>query len=377
MLIVQFVMSMQSGSYGPMIELGTRMGSGHLQLMHAAFHDEPRIEYSLGDVSERLERLDESSQFNHVSLRANAFALVAHDPHSAAALVSGVIPDRERVMSDVPSKVVAGAYLTGDDQAFIGAALARTLHVGVGDEMVLIGTNSDGGIAAAVLTVSGIFEATIELERVMVQVSLRTFQNAFDMPDQAHRIVALVDDPMNLTEALTAFEAVRQPSEVIKDWQELMPEISQAIQIDIVSNGILQFVLILVVVLSIMNTFVMTLFERTREYGMLFAIGMKRGAVYQMTLVEAVLLWIVGMVCGGVLTCLVVVPLMYTGIPVPASEDAMQAQFAFIPPSIYPDLSWWAILTAPLVIGLGAVISVSLAFIRLARLDIVDALRTE
>ena len=197
------------------------------------------------------------------------------------------------------------------------------------------------------------------------------------MADQAHRLVAFVEDPVELEAGTVAMESLLSDNESILDWNELMPEISQGIQIDLVSNAILQAVLLVIVVLSIMNTFVMTLFERTRECGMLFAIGMKRSAVYRMTLVEALLMWIVGLIVGGVLTTLIIVPLSYTGIPIPASDEAIQAQFSFMPESIYPELSWWVVISAPLFIGVGALISVSLASIRLVRLDIIQALRTE
>lgn len=377
MLIVQLVMSIQSGSYGPMIALGTRMGSGHVQILHKSFHDEPRIEHYISNVNERVRALEEVGELDFVSARAEAFALVSNDPHSTAALVSGVIPERERLLSDLPTKVVEGTYLTGDNQAFIGAVLARNLQLEVGGEIVILGTNADGGIGAAVAAVVGIFEATTELERAMMQISLNTFQEAFDMPDQAHRIVALVDDPMTTEEGINALRGVLEADEVVMDWTELMPEISQGIEIDIVSNAVLQAVLILIVVLSIMNTFVMTLFERTREYGVLFAIGMKRTSVYRMTLVEVILLWIVGIVCGGLLTVLLAVPLMFTGIVIPASEEALESQFTFMPSAIYPDFSWWVVFTAPVVIGVGAVISVSLVAIRLARLNITEALRSE
>ena len=377
MLIVQLVMSIQSGSYGPMIALGTRMGSGHVQILHKSFHDEPRIEHYISNVNERVRALEEVAELDYVSARAEAFALVSNDPHSTAALVSGVIPERERLLSDLPTKVVEGTYLTGDNQAFIGAVLARNLQLEVGGEIVILGTNADGGIGAAVAAVVGIFEATTELERAMMQISLNTFQEAFDMPDQAHRIVALVDDPMTTEEGINALRGVLEADEVVMDWTELMPEISQGIEIDIVSNAVLQAVLILIVVLSIMNTFVMTLFERTREYGVLFAIGMKRTSVYRMTLVEVILLWIVGIVCGGLLTGLLAVPLMFTGIVIPASEEALESQFTFMPSAIYPDFSWWVVFTAPVVIGVGAVISVSLVAIRLARLNITEALRSE
>ena len=375
--LVQFAMSMQSGSYGPMIALGTRMGEGHMQILHEKYHDEPRIEYQIGDISERLAQLDETSDIVAISARAAGFVLLSNDPHSVAALMTGVIPERELLISDLPTKVVTGTYLTGDDQVLLGAAMARNLQVGVGDEVVMIGSNPDGNFAAAVADVIGIFEATVEMERSLVQVSLPTFQSMFEMPDQAHRIVGMVEDPLDLNAGLIALAEVTSVGELVMDWRELMPEISQGIEIDIVSNAVLQFVLILVIVLSIMNTFVMTLFERTRECGMLFAIGMGRGAVYRMTMTETVFLCLVGIVCGGVVTSVFVVPLMYAGIPIPVSEEAIQGQMAFMPNTIYPELSYWVVLIAPASITIGSLIAVSIASIRLFRLNIIAALRTE
>ena len=377
MFLVQFAMSFQSGSYGPMVEIGTRMGSGHIQILQEMYHDEPRIEYSIKEVAARLQTLSKAPEIETVSARAEAFALISNDPHSTAALINGVIPERERLISDLPTKVVEGTYLTADNQVFIGATLARNLQLDVGGELVVIGTNAVGGIAAVVLEVCGIFKTTAALERTLVQVSLATFQETFEMPDEAHRLVAMVENPQSLGAAAAVMKQVRADGEVVMDWRELMPEISQGIELDIISNAVIQFVLILVIVLSIMNTFVMTLFERTREYGMLFAIGMQRGTAFWMTLVEAVLLCIVGVACGYVLTILIVVPLTFSGIPMPASEAALESQFAFLPTELYPELSAWVILIAPIVIGAGTLIAVSLASIRLGRLNIIQSLRVE
>ena len=377
MFLVQMAMSVQSGSYAPMIALGTRMGEGHIQILHAKYHDEPRVEYLIEDIADRLERLDQEPIIEQVSARGAGFALVSNDPHSSAALVQGVIPEREAVISDLPTKITSGSYLSGESQAVIGGAMARNLSVDLGDELVLIGSNPLGNFAATVVVVVGIFETTVELERTLIQVSLETFQEMYEMPDQAHRIVGMVADPQVLEEGLAVIAGYVGPDEVAMDWRELMPEISQNIEIDIVSNAVLQAVLILVIVLSIMNTFVMTLFERTRECGTLFAIGMSRGSVYRMTLVEAVFLWLIGTLAGGLLTVLVVLPLMNSGIPIPVSDDAIQGQMAFIPSVIYPDLSRWVIFTAPVAIGIGSLIAVSAASVRIVNLNIIAALRTE
>ena len=375
--LIQIMMAVQSGSYDPMVKLGTRMGSGHLQILDSRHHKEPRIEYSVDQVTKRLNSLDSSENIQHATARAEGFVLISHDPSSAAALVMGVLPEREQLVSDLPSKVVEGEYLSSTSHAVIGAALSRNLGVGLGDELVLIGTNATGGLAAAVLDVGGIYEATSQLERTLVHMHLSTFQDVFEMPNQAHRFVAMVDDPQNLEPAYATLSSEVLEGELLLDWRELMPELIQGIQIDVISNGILQGVLALIIVLSIVNTFVMIMFERTREYGMLFAIGMQRTSVFRMALTEAVLMWMVGTFAGIVLTMVVVFPLMKTGIPIPVDQEMVQDQMSFMPDAIYPELSWWATGIAPVFIGIGTLIAVILTSIRLFRLKIVDSLRTE
>ena len=375
--LIQVMMAMQSGSYDPMVELGTRMGSGHLQIVSAQHHETPRIEHAIGDIEARLAKLDSNPDILHVSARGEGFALVSNDPSSSAALIVGVIPEREHQISDLPLKLIEGEYLTQKNHAVIGAALGRNLDVGLGDELVVLGTSPSGGLAALILEVGGIYDATTDLERVLIHVPLATFQESFELPDQAHRIVAMVEDPMALEAGLQALNQFVKDNELALDWRELMPEISQGIQIDLVSNGVIQAVLALIILLSVVNTFVMIMFERTREYGMLFAIGMQRTAVFRMALTEAFLLWVVGALAGITLTLLVVLPLMQTGIPIPADQDAIQDRMAFMPDAIYPGLSWWATVIAPAVIGVGTLIAVILTSLRLFRLNIVDSLRDE
>lgn len=377
MLLVQFMMAMQAGSYTPMIEVGTRMGSGHVQILHDKYFDEPRIEYLVPDVEERLVELRQLVPFEQVTVRGEAFVLISSDSGSSAGLVVGAIPDQERLISDLPSKVVRGTYLEQTDHAVIGAALGRNLQVDLGDELVLLGVTPEGSVAAAVLTVGGVFESTTALERSVIHIPLANFQQTFETPNQAHRFVAMVPDAQELDDALSTLRTAVRPNERIMDWRELMPEISQGIELDLISNAILQAVLLLVIVLSIVNTFVMIMYERTREYGMLFAIGMQRGAVLKMSLTEALMLWVVGSVCGGLLTAMVIYPLTFSGIPLPMDEATVEQQMAFMPSEIYPGLNAWVLFMAPAFIGIGSLLAVLLTSVRLFRLNIIESLRTE
>ena len=373
MFLIQVMMSFQFGSYGTWIELATRMASGHIQIQHERFDDESRLEYFVPEISDLTESLKEGADIVAISPRAEAFALLSNEEKSFGGLVIGVDPSIEVLTSDIPSKLSEGTYLATVDDAFIGVGIARNLDLKIGSELVIIGSDPDGSIAAMVQTVTGIFESKTPIDRVLVQIPLSRFQESFAIPDAAHRLVMMVNDPQELEPALTQVRSLTPAGLVVKDWREIMPEISSGIQMDIVSNAILQWTLILIIVLSILNMFVMTLFERTREFGMLFAIGMQKGAVFRMIFVESALLWIVGIAAGAVLSAIVIGPLSQIGILVPGADQF--ADRMYMPDRFYPTVTLNVALTAPLALGVGSLISSSLASIRIYRIKVADALR--
>ena len=280
MLLIQLMMSIQFGSYGPWIELATRMGSGHIQIQHPLYEDDNRIEHVVSKLQVLRNSIENEVGVVAVSPRAEAFALLANEERSYGGLIVGVDAASAIVTSDIPTKVVEGVYLNEAQGAFVGRGIARNLDLNIGSELVIIGSDVNGSVAAMVQPVVGIFESKTPIDRLLVQIPLDQFQESFAMHDAAHRLVIMVDNPQQLEPILTQVRDLAPSDLVVKDWRELMPEISNGIQMDIVSNAILQWTLIVIIVLSIMNTFVMTLFERTREFGMLFAVGMRRGAVF-------------------------------------------------------------------------------------------------
>lgn len=373
MFLIQLMMSFQFGSYATWIELATRMASGHIQIQHHQFEEESRIEYVVSNITELTASLKQETDIVALSPRAEAFVLLSNEEKSFGGLIVGVDPTLEAETSDIPTKLVEGDYLTDEDGAFVGIGIARNLDLQIGSELVIIGSDVDGSVAATVQAVTGIFESKTPIDRALVQIPLSRFQDVFSIPDSAHRLVLMVEDPQELEETLAQVHALTGESLVVKDWHELMPEISHGIQIDIISNAVLQWTLILIIVLSILNTFVMTLFERTREFGMLFAIGMHKGTVFRMIVVESVLLWLIGVAAGAVLTGIVVGMLSQTGIPIPGADQL--AERMYMPDRFYPTITWGVALTAPLALGVGSIVASSLASLRIYRIKTAEALR--
>ena len=140
----------------------------------------------------------------------------------------------------------------------------------LGDEIVALGSAQDGGIAALVLSVDGIFKTgTPELDRSVLQAHLPAMQSAFALGDAVHRVAIETADVGRVAEVAPGIAALLPAGVRLVDWNTLLPELQQAIELDRIVGSMMYWLLMILVTLSVVNAFIMTAFERTREFGML------------------------------------------------------------------------------------------------------------
>ena len=280
-------------------------------------------------------------------------------------------------MSTLPLLIRQGRYLYGDQaqEAVLGAALARNLKLEVGDELTLLGSGKDGSIAATIVPVVGIFESgNPELDRHLVQLPLRTFQEVFTMGKDAHAIV--VSGPghetIPQTKAMVSAQLAPDSGLVVLDWEQLIPGLRQLIQADMVQNWITYIALIVIVTLSIMNTFLMSVLERTREFGIMLALGATPLRIGTLVFAETALLALIGLGIGIGIGFGIAAYLSVHGFTYPGLKEFM-GQYG-LPALIYPQLSARAIMIGPVVI-LGFIMVAALyPALRIRKLQPVEAI---
>lgn len=375
-LLLMFSRSLQLGSYTGMIDAATELFAGHAQVQHRDFLDDPRLRYRINDAAALAQQVAAVPGVASVALRGQAFALLSVDERGFGAQVMGVQPAAEQAMSTLPTALVTGRYLQAGDEAFIGSTLARNLGAQVGDELVVLGTGPEGGVAALALTIVGIFETgQVELDRGLVQVPLDVFQQGFYLEDQVHQLALSLHRVEEIESVALAVKRLLPEGLAFRGWQELMPDVVQGIAIDRATNRLFYLILTLVVLFSIVNTFIMTVFERTREFGMLLAIGMRPWRLIRMVQLEALWLTLLGSVIACVLAVPMLVWLSQVGIPVSGMEDLLGG-FAF-PSHLKAEISLPDLGAIPLVFIIGCQLSALLPALRLRRLDPVEALRAD
>lgn len=375
--LLVFMITLQLGAYDMMIDTSLRVYTGQLQVQREGYQDRPQMRSTVPQARELAARLRAAAGAAAVAARAQGFALASSEERSYGVPVIGVEPGFEPGVSTLPRLVKEGRYLSGPDahEAVLGAALARNLKLAVGGELTLLGSGLDGSVAATVIPVVGIFESgNPELDRHLVQLPLATFQDVFSMGDAAHAIVvsgASLEDLPRLR-VRVASELAAHPDLVVLDWEELLPGLKQLIEADMVQNWIVYLALIVIVTLSIMNTFLMSVLERTREFGIMLALGAKPARIGGLVLLESVFLTLLGLAIGLALGGGVAVYLHYAGFTFPGMAE-IYAQFG-LPGVIHPKLSVAGFLLGPAVIFVFTVLAALYPTLRIRKLQPVEAI---
>ena len=212
-------------------------------------------------------------------------------------------------MTLLHDKIVKGRFLKETDRnsLIIGWGLAEKLKVELGDTVVFVTQAADGSIGNDLLTITGIFRTGDRRhDNNLVLAPLAWLQNLLVLPGRIHEISMRIHNPMNASVLASRINAQLRTEATVLDWGELLPEMREVISAYDVSRMIVVIILYLATGLGILNTFFMSVMERTREFGILLAQGMSPWLIRQLVLLEAMLLAImslfVGLFLGGLLT---------------------------------------------------------------------------
>jgi ABC-type lipoprotein release transport system permease subunit len=377
-VILVFMISMQVGIYQMMIDNSLRASTGHLQVQAEGYNEEQKIRQTVPDVERLAADLKAGLGLDAVAPRASAFALASSADRSFGIQIMGVDPEAETRVSSLPGLVDEGRFLESLDarEIVIGTVLARNLKVGVGDELTLMGSGRDGSFAAAIATVVGILDAgNSEMNRSLAEVPLAFFQDTFAMGSAGHSVVILAPDLFQVSALESRVRALLPAGGdlVTLDWDELMPGLKQAIQADISSAAFMYLVLIVLVAFSVLNTQLMSVLERTREFGVVMSLGVSPGRLGRLILLETVLMGLVGLVVGVAIGGALVVWFSIHGLSFPGLEE-MAGQFN-LPDRIYMQVTATGLFFGPTIVLLASVLASLYPMTRLHWLEPVEAMR--
>ena len=360
-ILAIFMRSMQLGSYENMIENSVRFYTGHIQIHQKGYWDDKIIDNSMSVDSNLLSSLQNIEGVTDVVPRVESFILSAYGTKTRGSLIMGIDPEAEDGLTGLKDKLIEGEYLNIDDKSvLISEGLAKYLNMTVGDTLVMLGQGYHGASAAAIYPVKGIVKFPVKAQNDQsVFLPVAQAQWLYDATDLLTSISLMVDKVGNVENVknIAKSQADLEILEVM-DWQELTPELLQAIEIDNLSSKFMLYILYLVIGFGMLGTFMMMTAERQYEFGVMISIGMSRLRMQITIAMEMLMMTFMALFIGVGVTLPGLIylnqnPIVLTGDM--AEAAAKQGVEALVKFSLVPEIflnQAWAIFFMALFLGI-------------------------
>jgi ABC-type lipoprotein release transport system permease subunit len=308
-----FMLGTADDAHRRMAEMGIRLGSGHVLVQGEGYQEQQTLDHLVEQPERVIEAARKIPHVDQVVQRINANGLLSSGEASAPVMFSGVDPELEPQVSDIASekKRVAGGYLRARAQMpfsnqpadiYLGKQLAKTLHAELGDRLVLTATPRGGGRpTSAAFFVRGIFRSGItDIDSFIVQIPIGEARQLLRIGPRATQVSLLLDDldqTQRVTAALNAALAGEDGIEVLP-WQRALKELYDALVIDDGGAYVTLAIIFFLVCIGIFNTLLMSVVERTREFGVMMALGTSQRRMFGVVVAESGVLALIGTLLG-------------------------------------------------------------------------------
>jgi ABC-type lipoprotein release transport system permease subunit len=360
-LLACIMRSMQLGSYERMIENAARFYTGYIQVHQKGYWDDKVID-NVFEHDDDLVKLTESTQgVEAVVPRVESFALAAYETKTKGALVLGIDPEKENLLTRPKEKLVRGTYLDPDEKSvLIGEGLAQYLSIDLGDTLVLISQGYHGANAAGIYPVKGVLKFPVpEQNNQTVLLPLTEAQWFYNLDNQLTSLAFVIDKADHVKRIVGDISAeVDTTALEVMSWEAMMPDLVQGIEIDNISGKVMLWVLYAVIGFGMFGTFLMMTAERMYEFGVMMSVGMKRLIMQFVIFVEMVMMTSIGTLVGVIISLPIITyyyhnPIYFSGESAKAFEafDVEPAYFFSVEPSLF-FFQAWAIFLMAIILGL-------------------------
>jgi len=370
-----FLGALMRGISDGMIRNGIAAMTGHIQIHRAGYRADPVIENSMVDteiVESALDKSLPSGAWWTRRIRVNAVA--ANARHSAGVTLVGVEPDWEARVSFIGNAVTQGRYLSPDDPRgiIVGEALLDKFETRLGRKLIVMSQDTDKEIASRAFRIVGVFQAEMEAtEKEFVFINLPAARKLVKLDGGCSEYAMILPDDKTVPNTIRVLkEKFPEDLEVVA-WNELLPLLTAYLGIMDGFIAIWYVVVFVAMGFGIVNTTLMAVFERMREFGLMKALGMKPWWIVRDVLMESFILLLMGMVIGNVLG-VASIQALSGGLNLTAFAEG--AEYAGMSRIIFPSLYARDVFLANAVVfGLGLLISLYPA-VKAARFTPVEAM---
>jgi len=325
-----FMTSMQEGSYAQYISAIVNSYSGYLQIHQKGYWDDKIINNSFV-FDEAIElKLKSVEEITIYTPRFETFCLASSRDVTKGVMVVGIDPPKEDQITNISGKVKQGNYLkNGDAGILLASGLAKFLKLAVNDTLVLIGQGYHGSSAAGKYPVRGIIKhPSPELDRSLVCMDIKVCQELFSASGLLTSMVIMVHDNDDVPLAKNKLVPALGSDLEVMDWKEINQLLMKQIESDRGSGVIMKGLLYVIIAFGILGTVMMMVAERTKEFGVMLAIGMQKYKLIWVVVLETLFMGMIGVIAASI-------PLLtyflYHPIPLTGQAEEMMLQMGFDP----------------------------------------------
>jgi len=331
LVVVMAMSSLIEGMVSSMVADNIRMSSGHLQLRDESYESDKASLLSrdlLQDGETLAVQIEALPEVQSAAPVLWSGGLLGTAQESVAIEIVGIDPD-DAFHAPVRKGITAGEFLKRDDRGriLIGQGLADEMGITVGRRVSIAASNANGVGQEGIFTVVGLVDTgfpSIDQNRVILP--LAQAQSFSGVGNRVSSIILMLHDQEDAAVVATKLAG---PDTQVLTWEELNRLILESVENGLIFYYVLYGIVFLAVAVIIANTLLMSVFARAREIGILSSLGMKRGEITLLFLIEGILLALLGIALGWVLGLAVVAYMTYVGFSVPAETASLIEGFAF------------------------------------------------
>lgn len=354
--------------------------SGHLLLAAPGYQARSSQTLFIEEPEPMHAWLKARAEVKALSERVQVQGLLSTAQDSANILFVGVTPDQEKAVTRFASKIVSGEYLAAEDfhQIVLGETLSQLLGATVGSKVVALTQGVDGSIGNELFKVKGIFRTQSDADRAVAFIMAADARGLSSLPERAvHQVSVVLASDGDAEKVQKDFAQAFPPAKVqALTWMELQRHVMAMIELDKAVNRLLMMIILSVASLGIANTILMSIMERTREFGVMMTVGATKSGIVMMTIIETLMIAVVGVVTGNALGIGVTLFFGRTGFDLAwLTSQKLVIDGTIVQTISYPSIQWGNSLSVTLVVIALSLVASLIPARHIAGLRAVKALR--
>lgn len=375
-VLLSFSFAISSGSYGSIINIFTKMHTGHLQIHYKDYLDKPSIYKTIDNYTAISKKLKTKKKVVAWTPRVYSPALIFLDKKTTGGRIVGIDPKLESHSTTLFKMIKEGSFFSSDysNQIVVGAKLVEILHAQLGSKIVFIAQGADGSIANDIFTISGILKkSSNSFEQMNCYLPLKTAQEFLSLDGKVHEIAVILRHYQDSTSmAIKIKSLLNDKNLTVSPWQEVEQTFYKSMQADIKGMWVTLFIIMLIVGIGILNTVLMTILERTKEFGVIKALGTPPRTIFFLIVLEATFMSIISTLIGLFLSTAINSWFSVHGIKYPHPMDVGGITMTTMTAAIT-----WQTIWIPTVVIIGTAITVSIfPALRAAHIIPIKAMRS-